>query len=72
MTQEEQTALEQLNQRQESDMNFRREARMKAVHIARDMKPVPEYSAGQRIVAPEKYDLLKEAEAIYQWLIKSE
>jgi hypothetical protein len=46
--------------------------RKMALQIARDMKPPTNYGnplAGQLPVTPH-YDLLKEAELIYQWLIK--
>lgn len=46
--------------------------RIKALEIARDMKPAPVYTGlGQPPITPY-YDILKEAESIYQWLVKSE
>lgn len=53
-------------------INFELEARKLALTIARDMKPPPVYSTqlgGPPPVHPY-YDILKEAESIYQWLIK--
>lgn len=44
--------------------------KIKALELARDMKPAPTYSSfGQQPVAPY-YDILKEAESIYEWIVK--
>jgi hypothetical protein len=51
----------------------RRDCKKMALQIARDMKPPPNYSHNQLqqgMPTQPHYDLLKEAEAIYQWLIK--
>lgn len=50
-----------------------RESRKIALQIARDMRPPTTYNnsaMGQSIPTTPHYDLLKEAELIYQWLIK--
>lgn len=47
--------------------------KIKALEIARDMKPLPTYTGytlGNHTITPN-YDLLTSAEAIYQWIIKS-
>lgn len=47
------------------------EIKVKALHIARDMKPGPIYTGiGHQPTIPF-YDILKEAESIYQWIIKT-
>jgi hypothetical protein len=52
---------------------FKRESRVNALRTAKDMKPQPVYSGNplqQGMPTTPPYDLLKEAETIYQWLIK--
>lgn len=50
---------------------FKRDCRVKAIHIARDMRPPINYANNtqQALAGQARYDLLKEAELIYQWLI---
>jgi hypothetical protein len=44
--------------------------KIRALEIARDMKPGPVYSGfGQQPVTPY-YDVLKEAQSIYEWIVK--
>lgn len=44
--------------------------KIKALELARDMKPSPTYSGfGQQPITPY-YDILKEAQSIYEWIIK--
>ncbi len=45
MTPEEQMAVNAKEQKDANDTQFKREARMKALHIARDMKLSASYSA---------------------------
>lgn len=46
------------------------EVKIKALQIARDMKPTPVYTNFGNTPTVQLYDVLKEAESIYQWIIK--
>lgn len=50
---------------QEEDVKVR----IKALEIATDMRPGPVYSGFNKVETPY-YNLLEEAESIYQWLLK--
>jgi hypothetical protein len=72
MTPEEQIAATQAAQEASRVSEFKRESRVNALRTAKDMKPQPVYSGKllqQVMPTMPHYDLLKEAETIYQWLI---
>jgi hypothetical protein len=56
----------------ENEAEYKRRCRLRALEIGRDMRPPAQLNNGfQHQQLPEpRYDLLKEAESIYQWLIK--
>jgi hypothetical protein len=59
----------------DAEIEYRQKCRLRALEVARDMKPQPIYNSGlgltQALPMPV-YNLLAEAENIYQWLIKIE
>lgn len=48
---------------------FKRDCKIRSMEIARDMRPSTHYSSGQGII-PASYDLINEANKIYEWLTK--
>lgn len=56
------------------EIAFKREARREALKIASGNKPsyYPSQGLGQGLQQQPNYDLIGEAEKIYQWLIKNE
>lgn len=71
MTKEERTIQEQIRenertQKRLSDLSFKQSARVKALETAQYMNPNRTTLGGKQI----SYDLIKESEKIYQWLIK--
>jgi hypothetical protein len=56
------------------ETEFRQKCKIEALRQASGNKPQPNYSQnlGGQQQMPQSYDLLKEAEKIYQWLIKED
>ena len=53
----------------DQELEFRQKCRLRAIEIARDMKPAPNYNTLQQAIPVPSYNLLKEAESIFQWLV---
>jgi hypothetical protein len=56
------------------EKEFRQKCRLRALEVARDLRPPPQYGNNlqQALANQPYYDVIKEAEKIYQWLIKED